>query len=86
MRAKVQQQPRHHLHVADPRHIGKDALFLGEETRREDRERGVLVAFDVDGPRQTLPAFDQQRRHYLTGTRARSSSNQLWTTLISGGR
>ena len=57
--AEVENQPRHHLDVADSGNVREDAFLGGEETRRQQRQRGVLVAFDVDGSRQALTAFDE---------------------------
>ena len=57
--AEVENQPRHHLDVADPGNVREHAFLSGEETRREQRQRGVLVPFDVDGSRQALTAFDE---------------------------
>ena len=45
------EQPRHHLDVADPRHVGEHALFGRQQARGQQRQRGVLVAFDVDARR-----------------------------------
>ena len=56
---EIQEQPRHHFHVADARHVGEDAFLGREETRREQRQRGVLVAFDLDRAGETLAAFNQ---------------------------
>ena len=39
------------------------ALFGRQQTRGEQRQRGVLVAFDLDGARQPLAAFNQQCGH-----------------------
>ena len=57
--ADIEQQPRHHLDVADARHVGQDALLLGEETRRQQRQRGVLVAFHGHAALEPVPALDQ---------------------------
>ena len=57
--AEVENQPRHHLDVADSGNVREDAFVGGEETRRQQRQRGVLVAFDVDGSGQALTAFDE---------------------------
>ena len=57
--AEVENQPRHHLDVADSGNVGEDAFVGGEKTRRQQRQRGVLVAFDVDGSGQALTAFDE---------------------------
>ena len=52
-------EPRHHLDVADSGNVREDAFVGGEQTRRQQRQRGVLVAFDVDGSGQALAAFDE---------------------------
>ncbi len=57
--AKVQQQARHHLDVADAGHVVKDALVFGQQARRQQRQRGVLVALDVNLPAEPLPALNQ---------------------------
>jgi hypothetical protein len=49
--AEIENQPRHHLDVADPRYVGQDALVLRQQARREQRQRSVFVAFDFDGAR-----------------------------------
>ena len=46
--ADVEQQPRHHLDVADARHVGQHALVVGQQAGGQQRQRGVLVAFDGD--------------------------------------
>ena len=48
--ADVEQQPRHHLDVADARHVRQHALVFGQQARGEQRQRRVLVAFDGDPP------------------------------------
>ena len=62
-RAEIEEQPRHHLDVADARHVGQHALLGRQQAGGEQRQRGVLVAFDVDGARQPLAAFNQQCGH-----------------------
>ena len=57
--ADVEQQPRHHLDVADARHVGQDALFLGEEARRQQRQRRVLVSFNGHAALEPVSPFDQ---------------------------
>ena len=57
--AEIEKEPRHHFDVPDARHVGQDALVLGQETRRQQRERGVLVAFNRDTALEPVPAFDQ---------------------------
>ena len=57
--AQVQQQARHHLDVADAGHVVKHALVFGQQARRQQRQRGVLVALDVNLPAEPLPALNQ---------------------------
>jgi hypothetical protein len=57
---EVHEQPRHHLHVADARHVGEHALLFGEEARREQRQRGVLVAFHGHPALEPVAAFDEE--------------------------
>jgi hypothetical protein len=52
-------RPRHHLDVADPGNVREHAFLGGEKARRQQRQRGVLVPFDVDRSRQALTAFDE---------------------------
>ena len=61
--ADIVQQPRHHLDVADPRHVGEHALLGGEEAGSQQRQRRILVAFDFNRTREAAAAFNQQRRH-----------------------
>jgi hypothetical protein len=58
-RADIQEEPRHHFHVADPRDVGENAFFVGQQTRREQRQRGVLVAFDGDASFEAVSTFNQ---------------------------
>ena len=37
--AEIEEQPRHHLDVADARHVGEHALFGRQQARREQRQR-----------------------------------------------
>ena len=57
------EQPRHHLDVADARHVGEHALVLGQQAGGEQRQRGVLVAFDGHAALEPVAAFDEQCRH-----------------------
>ena len=61
--ADFRQQLRHHLDVADARHVREHALFGGQQARRQQRKRGVLVAFDVDLAGDRASSFNQQTRH-----------------------
>jgi hypothetical protein len=61
--AEVEQQTRHHVHVGDARHVREHAGVFGEQRRRHERQRGVLVALDVDDAREPVPTFDDQCRH-----------------------
>ncbi len=58
-RAEIDEQLRHRIDVLDPRHVRKDALLGRQQARGEQRQSGVLVAFDVDGPAQAMAAFNQ---------------------------
>ena len=49
--AEIEQQPRHHLHVGDARHICQHALLGRQQACGEQRKRRVFVAFHVNGPR-----------------------------------
>ena len=40
------------------RHVGQHALFRGEQTGREQRQRRVLVALDLDPARQPVTALN----------------------------
>jgi hypothetical protein len=57
--AEIEDQPRHHFDVADAGHVREDALLRGEHARRQQRQGGVLVAFDLDGTGEPLAALDQ---------------------------
>ena len=61
LRAEVLEQARHAFDVADPRNIREHALFRGEQTGREQWQRGVLVAFNFDRTREAASALNQQR-------------------------
>jgi hypothetical protein len=61
--AEVHEQLRHHLDVTDARHVAEHALLGREQAGREQRQRGVLVAFDGDLAGQSLAAFNQESRH-----------------------
>ena len=53
--AEVEQQPRHHLDVGDARHVVQRAPLVGQQARRHQRQRRVLVAFDVDAAFERWP-------------------------------
>ncbi len=59
LRAEVGEQSRHHLDVADARHVGDHALFVGQQARGNQRQRRVLVAAHDNRPRQRPAAFNQ---------------------------
>ena len=61
LRTEIDEQLRHHLDIADARHVLEHALFRGEQAGGQKRERGVLVAFDVDGARQPGTTLNEQR-------------------------
>ena len=58
---EIQQQSRHHLDVADARHVGEHAFVFGQQAGREQRQRGVLVPLDRDAAAETVAAFNEQR-------------------------
>ena len=57
---QVEQQAGHHLHVGDARHIGQRARLVGQQARGHQRQRGVLVAFDVDAAAESTAALDYE--------------------------
>jgi hypothetical protein len=61
--AKLQEQPRHHLDVPDAWNVGEHALFGRQQARGQQRQRRILVAFDLHAAREPSPAFNQQCRH-----------------------
>ena len=61
--AEIEQQPRHHLDVGDARHVGERAPLVGQQARRHQRQRRVLVAFDVDAAFDAAAAFNHQCGH-----------------------
>ena len=46
--AEVEKEACHDLDIADARYVFEDAFLFGEEARRNQRQRRVLVAFDLD--------------------------------------
>ncbi len=50
----------HRLDVGDPRHVAQDHLVVGQQARRQDRQRAVLVAGRHDRARQRHSAFDYE--------------------------
>jgi len=62
-RAEIDEQLHHRVHVFDARHVGERALLCRQQTRGQERQRGVLVAFDVDGPGQPRSAFNVESGH-----------------------
>ena len=61
--AHIEEKSAHHLDIRDARHVGEDARLIGQQARRNQRQRGVLVAFDVETAVQAMTAFDDQGRH-----------------------
>ena len=49
--------------VPDPRDVAEDDLVLGQDRRREDRERAVLVAGGHDGAAERHAALDDELLH-----------------------
>jgi hypothetical protein len=62
-RADLFQQLRHHADVADARHVREDAFFGRQQACGQQRQCGVLVAFDLDLSGDRAAAFYQQTRH-----------------------
>ena len=58
--AEVEKEACHDLDVADARYVFEDAFLFGEEARRNQRQRRVLVAFDLNTAAEALAAFDEQ--------------------------
>jgi hypothetical protein len=61
--ADVEEQPCHHLDVADARDVSDHALVARQEARRQQRQRRVLVSLDRNRPLEAIATFDQQCRH-----------------------
>ena len=61
--ADVDEKLDHRPDVADARHVREAHLFRGEQARREDRKRGVLVACRADGAAERPTAFDHEGLH-----------------------
>jgi hypothetical protein len=59
-RAKRHDDVEQHLHVADARHVAQLARLVGQHAGGDERQGGVLVAFDSDAPRQRAASFDLQ--------------------------
>ena len=58
--AEIEEEPAHDLDVRDARHVIEHALVGCEQTGGNQRQRGILVAFDVHPSAQPMPAFDDQ--------------------------
>ena len=56
---EIENQPRHHLDVADPRNVGEHAFFACQQTGGQKRKRRVLVALDFNSAGQPAAAFNQ---------------------------
>ena len=52
---------RHHLDVADARHVGQHAFLVRQQAGGQQRQRRVLVALDRDAARQAPSAFNPER-------------------------
>ena len=63
IRADVREQLDHRLDVADPRNVRQLYGLGGERTRRQDRQRAVLVARSANRPAEGSPALDQEGLH-----------------------
>ena len=68
--ADVEEQARHHLDVANPRHVGQHALLVREQTRGQQRQRRVLVPFDGNATFEPVTALDEQTRHQYSALMA----------------
>ena len=63
--AEIEEQAAHHLDVRDARHVREHTRLLGQQAGRNQRERRVLVAFDVETAVQAMTAFDDQGGHFV---------------------
>ena len=59
---QASEQLAHHGDILDPRHVRQRARLIGQQAGREQRQRGVLVALDVDRAGQAVPALDDECR------------------------
>jgi hypothetical protein len=59
----LHQQLRHHLDVADPRHILENAFLCREQAGSEQRKRSVLVPTYGNGAGDGTTSINQQTRH-----------------------
>ena len=57
------QDLQHDPDVLNVRQVAQDDRLVGEQTRRQDRQRRVLVAAGTDRPFQPAAAFDDEAFH-----------------------
>ena len=63
--------------VANPGHVFEGDRMLGQQRRRDDRQRGVLVAGRLDGARQPVTAFNDVLKGRHLESRAHTSTLAL---------
>ncbi len=56
--SEINEQPRHHVNVADQWHVRQNTRLGRQQTRGKQRQRGVLVALNLDSAAQPLAAFN----------------------------
>ena len=61
--SETRQERRHRFHVAYARDVLEHALLIGQETRRQERQRGILVALYVDASLERAATLDSQHGH-----------------------
>ena len=61
--AELIENLQQHTHIPDAGHVVEHTGVAGEQAGRYQRQRGVLVAFDLDGAGQWGAADDAQGRH-----------------------
>ncbi len=61
--AEIEQQPRHDLDVGDSRHVGQHARLIRQQAGCHQRQRRVLVAFDVDASAEPTAAVNDECGH-----------------------
>ena len=58
--SQILQQPSHDLYIADAWNVRQDALVLGQQAGREQRERRILVSLHGHASPQPVSAFNQE--------------------------
>ena len=56
--SEINEQPRHHINVADQWHVCQNTRLGRQQTRGQQRQRGILVALYLDSAAQPLAAFN----------------------------